>query len=52
MRIKIIRNSERNPYIKNIENLSDDERWLIVSEGRPSEMEWLLCYPKKSSLRL
>jgi len=50
-KIKIIRNSGRNPYIKNIESLSDDERWLIVSEGRPSEMEWLLCYPKKSILR-
>ena len=24
----------------------DDERWLVVSEGRPNEMEWLLCYPK------
>ena len=45
-RIKIIKNSGRNPFKKKIENLSDDERWLIVSEGRPNEMEWLLCYPK------
>ncbi len=45
-RIKIIKNSERNPFRRKIENLSDDERWLIVSEGRPNEMEWLLCYPK------
>ena len=51
-KIKIIKNSGRNPYIKNIESLSDDERWLIVSEGRPNQMEWLLCYPKKSNLKL
>jgi len=45
-RIKIVKNSGRDPFKKKIENLSDDERWLIVSEGRPNEMEWLLCYPK------
>ena len=33
--------------MKKIESLSDDDRWLIISEGRPNEMKWLLCYPKK-----
>tara|TARA_Y100001970_G_scaffold27453_1_gene33486 strand:+ start:2643 stop:3425 length:783 start_codon:yes stop_codon:yes gene_type:complete len=46
-KIKTIKNSERNPYMKKIESLSDDDRWLIISEGRPNEMKWLLCYPKK-----
>ena len=25
---------------------SSDERWMIVSEGRPSEMIWFICHPK------
>ena len=45
-KIRILKNAERNPFIEKIENLSDDERWLVVSEGRPNEMEWLICYPK------
>tara|TARA_B100000965_G_scaffold400415_1_gene422265 strand:+ start:543 stop:1319 length:777 start_codon:yes stop_codon:yes gene_type:complete len=45
-KVEIIKNSARNPFVEKIENLSDDERWLVVSEGRPNEMEWLLCYPK------
>ena len=32
--------------LKEIEHLPDDERWMIVSEGRPSEMIWFICYPK------
>ncbi len=45
-KIEEIRNSRRNPYLKEIEHLPDDERWMIVSEGRPSEMIWFICYPK------
>ncbi len=45
-KIEEIKNGKRNPYLKEIEHLSDDERWMIVSEGRPSEMIWLICYPK------
>ncbi len=46
--VEIIKNSERNPFnFKFLSDLNDDERWLIMSEGRPSEMEWLFCYPKK-----
>tara|TARA_Y100000590_G_scaffold20297_1_gene23678 strand:- start:1801 stop:2628 length:828 start_codon:yes stop_codon:yes gene_type:complete len=45
--IEIIKNSGRNPFIFDfISDLSDDERWLILSEGRPCEMEWLLLIPK------
>ena len=45
-KIEVIKNGRRNPYLSKIEHLSDDERWMVVSEGRPSEMTWLICYPK------
>ena len=45
-KIEEIKNSSRNPYLKKIERLSDEERWMIVSEGRPCEMSWLICSPK------
>ncbi len=45
-KIEVIKNSSRNPYLKEIEHLSDEERWMIVSEGRPCEMSWLICSPK------
>ena len=45
-KIEEIKNSSRNPYLKKIERLSDEERWTIVSEGRPCEMSWLICSPK------
>lgn len=45
-KIKKISNSGRNPFLKKVEYLTDDERWMTVSEGRPSEMMWILCLPK------
>ena len=45
-KIEEIKNGSRNPYLKEIEHLSDEERWMIVSEGRPCEMSWLICSPK------
>jgi hypothetical protein len=45
--IEILLNSGRNPFlIKEIENFNDDEKWLIMGEGRPKTMEWLVCVPK------
>ena len=29
-----------------IENLHDTEKWLLVNEGRPKKMEWIVCVPK------
>jgi len=45
--LEILLNSGRNPFlIKEIENFNDDEKWLIMGEGRPRTMEWLVCIPK------
>lgn len=47
--IELIKNSERNPFnFEFLNDLNDDERWLLMSEGRPSEMYWLFCFPKKA----
>ena len=43
---KILTTSSRNPHVKGLENLTDDERWMIVSEGRPMQMSWLVCSPR------
>jgi hypothetical protein len=46
--IEILENSARNPFIlQNIEYLDDDQKWLLMSEGRPQNMNWLVCIPKK-----
>ena len=44
--LEILQNSGRNPYaIDEIQDLDDDERWLIMSEGRPKKMDWIVCVP-------
>ena len=46
--MEIIKNSGRNPFAFDfLKDLSDDERWLIMSEGRPCEMHWIMLHPKK-----
>jgi len=45
---KIINNSGRNPFeIEKIKEFNDDEKWLMMSENRPRNMEWIICEPKK-----
>ena len=44
--IENIKNSQRNPFMNELKNLNDDTRWILMSEGRPCEMEWILCHPK------
>ena len=45
--LEILENGARNPYlIPEIKDLDDDERWLIVSEGRKLSMNWLIFTPK------
>ena len=49
-KIKIIENSSRNPFIfKKLKIMKDDDRWLLMSEGRPCQMSWILCTPKLNS---
>ncbi|MDA9678027.1 FkbM family methyltransferase [Candidatus Pelagibacter sp.] len=47
--IKLITSSARDPFVKGLENLTDDERWMIISEGRPMQMNWLICSPKSNN---
>ena len=45
--LEILQNSGRNPYdIEEISDLDDDERWLMMSEGRAKKMNWIVCIPK------
>jgi hypothetical protein len=45
--IEILENTSRNPFlIDKFKELSDDERWLMVSEGRKCQQNWIICTPK------
>ena len=45
--IEILKNTTRNPFLsKKLSMISDNDRWIIVSEGRPCEMNWIICKPK------
>ena len=44
---KIITTGNRDlSNYKLIENLHDTEKWLLVNEGRPKKMHWIVCLPK------
>ena len=43
---RINMNTNYDLSIKEFNYLSEDERLLIVSEGRPILMHWIVCYPK------
>ena len=44
---KIYNNSRRFPEIEAIQNLHDNHRWLLASEGRVKGMEWWILSTKK-----
>jgi hypothetical protein len=45
--VEILKNSLRDPFKHSlIDELSDDDRWLLMSEGRERNMNWLVCTPK------
>ena len=45
--IEILKNSSRNPFKFSFMNdLKDDDRWLLMSEGRATNMNWMICIPK------
>ena len=47
-KIELIKNEGRNPYAFDfIKDLTDDERWLMMSEQRPCEMNWIYLKPKE-----
>ena len=33
-------------YYKDLDNFTEDEKYLILSEGRPLRMQWIILLPK------
>ena len=46
-KLKFITTESRDlSKLKFLDNFHDTEKWLLVNEGRPSKMEWILCNSK------
>jgi len=46
--VEILKDIPKNPFNFSIlEKYSDDEKYLMMSEGRPESMKWLILQPKK-----
>ena len=46
-KVKIVSTENRNHSdFKILEHIHDNEKWLLMSEGRPKKMEWVFCEPK------
>ena len=42
-----VANSARNPFeFKILDKFNDDDKWLLMAEGRPQSMNWLILEPK------
>ncbi len=47
-KVNKIRDTSKNPFDFDIlDDFSDDEKYLMMSEGRPKTMNWIILYPKK-----
>ena len=47
-KLEILRDTSKDPFKINIlDKYSDDEKYLMMSEGRPQTMHWLVLQPKK-----
>lgn len=47
--VETLKNASRNPFKHSfIDELNDDDRWLLMSEGREKNMNWLVCIPKQT----
>ena len=47
-KIEIMKDISKNPYeFKLLNKFTDDEKYLMMSEGRPESMYWIILYPKK-----
>ena len=45
--VKVINDISKNPFIfKILKNFNDDEKYLMMSEGRLKTMQWIILYPK------
>ena len=46
-KLEIINDISKNPFdFKILDEFSDDEKYLMMSEGRPQTMRWIILYPK------
>ena len=46
--VEILKDTPKNPFNFSIlEKYSDDEKYLMMSEGRPESMQWIILQPKK-----
>ena len=49
-KVEIIKDNAKNPFnYKILDSFTDDEKYLMMSEGRPETMQWLILYPKKNN---
>ncbi len=47
-KLEILKDISKDPFKINIlDKYSDDEKYLMMSEGRPQTMHWLILHPKK-----
>ena len=48
-KVEIIKDLSKDPFkYKILDRFSDDEKYLMMSEGRPKTMSWIILYPKSS----
>ena len=46
--VEVLNDVSKNPFnFKILDKFSDDEKYLMMSEGRPKSMRWLVLKPKK-----
>ena len=49
--IEILKDTGKDPFeLKILDNYNDDEKYLMMSEGRPETMQWLILKPKKLTI--
>ena len=47
--LSVIKTGARNlDNFSELDGIPDNDRWLLISEGRPSNMKWVLCEPIQS----
>ena len=47
-KVETLKDTPKNPFnLSILEKYSDDEKYLMMSEGRPESMQWLILQPKK-----
>ena len=46
-KIEILKDTSKDPFkFKILDKFTDDEKYLMMSEGRPKKMQWVVLYPK------